>query len=354
MALFIKVDFGNPGAVDDGTRPYTGSVPFWNNNSIWLNGGSTQTQARVGDEVTLKVRVSNNSDASIEDVAVDAYVMNPFVGPFDPAHALERLRGFAFEIAPGSGSSSPSDSHVIDCQVHDPSAGPIPWKPTNAQLETNDGHLCIVANAYADNDGAPITGTTPFQVKEDEHLGQRNIGLLPKTQQMKLMVMPAIDGGPTELIVQQLTSKALLTGERWLLRSRYDISKMRGPYALGIPGRGDRDPRPLSFSRMGVRGGFAVEGMKGGNIRQMATIGRKLLKAPLLEPLGKQLSAKALARPVGPIDGRFVLGERDKPVFANIKIDRADKPGSLQAFDVIQRDVKGRIIGGYRVLSMQT
>lgn len=352
MALFIKVDFGGPN-LDDGTRPYTGPVKFWNNASIWLYGGSTQTTARVGDEITLRVRVSNSGSSPIEDVNVDAYLMDPFVGPFQPTHALERLRGFALEIAPGSGSSS-SSSHVIDCNVQDPSLGQIPWKPTEEQLETNNGHLCIVANAYSEGDGAPIGGTTKFEVQEDEHLGQRNIGLLPRNQQMKLMVMPARDGRPTELMVQPLTSKALLAGERWLLRSRYDISKMPGPYELGIPGRAGREPIPLSFSRKGVQGGLQIDGMEPGSIAGMSAIGRKLLSKPMLEPLGQQLSAKAIERPTKPVDGRFVLGERDEPVFATVTLDRADKPGSLQAFDIIQRDVEGQVIGGYRVLSMQS
>jgi hypothetical protein len=329
-------------------------VPFWNNNSIWLSGGPTQTQARVGGRITLKVRVSNSGAEPIEDVEVDAYLMNPFVGPFDPAHSLQQLRGFALEISPGSGSASPTDPHVVNCLVQDLLAGPIPWEPTEAQLETNNGHLCIVANAYAEGDGAPIGGTTSFDVRNDEHLGQRNIGLLPRTQQMKMMVMPALDGGPTELMIRQLTSRELRTGERWLLRSRYDISKMAGTYGLGIPGRSDREPHPLSFSRKAVRGGLKIDGMQAGSIKEMATIGRRLLAEPLLEPLERRTTTRTLARPTAPVDGRFVIGENDQPVFATVHLDRNDKPGALQAFDIIQRDVKGEIIGGYRVLSMAT
>lgn len=352
MALFVMIDFGASPATDTGARPYTGSAKFWNNASIWLSGGPSQTSAHVGDSITVNVRVSNSSSEPIEAVTVDCYVMNPFVGPFDPAHALANMRGFASSIATGSGSTSPTDPHVVDCLVQDLNAGPIPWKPTEAQLETNNGHLCIVANAYADGDGAPIGGTTTFDVQNDPHLGQRNIGLLPKSQMMKIMVMPAADAGPTELMVRRLPSTAIRAGERWLLRSLRDVAKGDGKYSLHLSGRGARLAVPLTFSRKWIRGEIAIDGFETGNLGTMDKVGAKLLAEPRLEPLAA-MGRRMRPDVAGQIDGRFVLPERDEPVFADIKVDRADEQGALQAFDIVQRDRAGRVIGGYRVLSLQ-
>ena len=69
MSLFLSVDFGLAGAVDTaGARPYTGSNPQWNNVSLFLEGGVSQTQTKVGTDTTVKVRVSNSAAAAVEDV----------------------------------------------------------------------------------------------------------------------------------------------------------------------------------------------------------------------------------------------------------------------------------------------
>jgi hypothetical protein len=91
--LFLAVDFGASPQTDTGARPYTGTNPMWNNTSIWLDGGPSQTQTRVGVATKIKVRVSNASKSvAIEDVKVDVYVMNPHVGAAHPSDAIQTLK----------------------------------------------------------------------------------------------------------------------------------------------------------------------------------------------------------------------------------------------------------------------
>ena len=104
--LFLSIDFGSTPSTDTGTRPYVGANVLWNNTSIWMDGGPTQTQTRVGTPTTVRVRVSNSGDAPVEDVKVKAYVMNPHIGITTPSQAIATLSGTATaDIGPGSTSS---------------------------------------------------------------------------------------------------------------------------------------------------------------------------------------------------------------------------------------------------------
>lgn len=345
--LFLMTDFGAATPTDNGTRPYTGSVPFWDNASIFMEGGPSQTSTTVGTPTTVRVRVSNNGTEAVAAVSADVYVMNPFVGPFDPTHALAKLHGFAASIAPGSGTSSPTDAHVLQCQVQDPNLGPVPWTPTATDLsQSTNGHLCLVANAYADGDGAPWGGTTAFDIADDAHLGQRNIALLAAGQKLKLMILPAVDGAPTALDIHQLTAKqALGKGEWWLLRSRSTITKITGRTGLQIAGRRGHPAVPLGFSRKIVRGEIEVDGLEPADLHALSRLAGQLPAAQ------KGVRAHSLRR-VEWGEGRYVLPERDSVVMATVTVQRDDAAGSLQAFDIVQRDRTGRVLGGFRVLSL--
>jgi len=348
MSLFLSVDFGTAGAVDTaGARPYTGSNPQWNNTSIFLEGGISQTQTKVGQATTVKVRVSNASATTIEDVHVDAYVMNPFVGPFQPFNARRHLTGFAAEVAPGQGSTSANDAHVITCKIQDPVMGAIPWTPTDADIENaTDGHLCLVANAYSVPDGGPIPDTTTYDVINDPHQGQRNIAVLKdKSMKLKFQVFGPADGSEFALDLHQLTSKDLGAGERWLLRSLREVVVPEvGRRQLVLAGtRGKPDIR-VGFSRKAVQGTLSIDGMGELDLHRQLRIGAAVKPLLARQPL-------RAARTWG--DGRLVTTVGREGTFAQVALQRTDAPGSLQAFDVVARDAVGRVIGGLRILSLQ-
>ncbi|WP_026532443.1 hypothetical protein [Arthrobacter sp. H41] len=341
--LFIKIDFGNTPSTDDGSRPYTGSTQLWNNASIFLTGGVTQTQTRVNSPTTVNVRVSNAGRTSIEDVNVDAYVMDPFVGAFDPNSAIITVKGFAHEITAGSGGSSPNDSHVVKCLVQDPAQGAIPWTPTQSQFDKSGGHLCLVANCYTEDDGGPLPLTQIFDVGSDPHQGQRNISLLTGTVSMKMMinVMPGPDGEDTALDLHRLAgTTARQGGEHWLLQSHPNIVGMKDArLGLGIPGRGGKPGIQLTLSRKEVSGSLDIEGIGSTDLGELARTTEEL------RPDSSRRSDWG--------DGRLVVPGTQQPTPAVITVDRSDMPGSLQAFDLVQRTAKGRVLGGLRVLSVQ-
>lgn len=348
MALFLSVDFNTPGAVDTaGVRPYTGTNPQWNNTSIFLDGGTSQTQTSTGTATTVKVRVSNASDAAIEDVRVDAYVMNPFVGPFQPFNARRKLTGFAASIGRGSGTTSPTDAHVVTCTIQDPVMGSIPWTPTAADLEgTNNGHLCLVANAYSVPDGGPVPDTTTYDVINDPHQGQRNIAVL-KTMGIKkfqFQVFGPEDGAEFALDVHRLTSKDLGAGERWLLRSLREVVIPReGRRRLVLAGTKGKPDVPIGVSRKAIRGRVTIDGVGEHDLHDLTRIGAvvepMLARQPLRE--ARDWGARRLVTTVG-----------KEPVFAHLEVEPTGVVGALQAFDVVARDAVGRPIGGLRILSL--
>lgn len=351
MSIFLSVDFGLPGAVDTaGVRPYTGSNPQWNNASIFLDGGVSQTQTKVGTATTIKVRVSNSAAAAVEDVRVDAYVMNPFVGPFQPFNARRKLTGFAASIAPGSGSTSATDPHVVTCRIQDPVQGAIPWTPTAADLEnTTDGHLCLVANAYSVPDGGPVPDTTTYDVINDPHQGQRNIAVLAAGggggKKFQFQVFGPEDGGEFALDLHQLTAKDLGAGERWLLRSlREVVVPEGGRKRLVLAGTRGRPDTPIAFSRKAVRGVLSLAGQGELDLHQLTRVGAGVRPMLARQPLRD-------ARAWG--DGRLVTSVGRTGTFAAVAVQPTGTKGTLQAFDVVARDAVGRVIGGLRILSLQ-
>lgn len=350
MSIFLSVDFGMAGAVDTaGARPYTGTNPQWNNASIFLDGGVSQTQTKVGTATTVKVRVSNSAATAVEDVRVDAYVMNPFVGPFQPFNARRKLTGFAASIAPGSGSTSATDAHVVTCRIQDPVQGAIPWTPTAADLEnTTDGHLCLVANAYSVPDGGPVPDTTTYDVINDPHQGQRNIAVLAAgggIKKFQFQVFGPEDGGEFALDMHQLTAKDLGAGERWLLRSLREVVVPEGARTrLVLAGARGGPDVPLAFSRKAVRGTLEIAGQGEVDLHQLARVGAGVRPMLARQPLRE-------ARDWGA--GRLVTTVDRGGAFAQVAVQGGGRRGALQAFDVVARDAVGRPIGGLRILSLQ-
>lgn len=344
--LYLSIDFGNSPSTDDGSRPYTGTTPLWNNASLFLTGGANQTQTTVGVDTTIRVRVSNASRETIQDVNVDAYVMNPFVGAFDPNHAVVRVKGFRTQITPGSGSSSPTDAHVVPCLMSTP-AGDVPWKPTQAQFDASGGHLCLVANCYADGDGGPLPDAQIFDVGSDPHQGQRNISLLTGVREETRMAMGFdVMAGPEEeetaLDLHHLAGRFEVQGaDRWLLQSHDDIVAAEdAPFGLAIPGRKGRPAVPLTLTRERIAGLVEIEGVGSADLGELAQTTAKIFdqEGPHEGEWG---------------EGRLVLPGARRPSAATVALKGLDAPGSVQAFEFVQRTVGGRVLGGLRVLAVQ-
>jgi hypothetical protein len=355
--LYLQVDYGSNPPKDNGTRPYGGTTPLWDNASIWMTGGPgvTQTSTHVGDATDIRVRVTNSGPSAVDFVQVDAYLMNPFVGATYPAQAIATFGGTITEVSPGSGGPSPTDPHVALCQL--PTTPPQSWVPTTQEIAntTPPGHMCLLANVYAAGvDGRALGSGDPFDVANNPHHGQRNIIVLASTKKaqiIKIEVMPPLLAGhPTLLDIHALTSKNTIgMGENWLLRSQANVVRTahdgRSPwyYLTGSHGKPDT---ALTFSRKQVAGTIDLPDIGAVDLRAAA----RATKAAVARTGGAE--AVAFRRDE---DGARIRVEPTREILtATLTLARDDVRGSLQAFDIVQRTEDGRVTGGLRLLSLVT
>jgi hypothetical protein len=318
--LYVNIDFGVTPSTDTGTRPYTGSQPLWDNTSIFLSGGLSQTQTQVGRPTTAKVRVSNLSKQAVVDARVDAYLMTPFIGLTSPSQAVVRLRSNLATIPPGSGAPPASDPHVLECLVQTAS-GPQPWTPTKADLQNFGGHLCMIVNCFAEDDGAQLPDATPFAVANDQHQGQRNLSLLagpPGLKALDFLVMPSPSMAASSAMVALVGSQMIGAGEHWLLASHPAVTVIdRKERRLAVLGP-DGELVPIRYSDHPVPVDISVEGVEPGDVVKFP---------PFEDPLRATL--------------------RVNPPYS-------DEIGTVRAFDVVQRDEHGDVLGALRVLDLTT
>ncbi|HWM56826.1 MAG TPA: hypothetical protein VNO83_03240 [Pseudonocardia sp.] len=321
-SLYLCRDYGLTTSTDSGVRPYRGRQPGWLNTSIFLCGGRSQTETAVGRPTTVQVRVSNPLPEPVAGVRVDAYLLPPYVGSAAADQAFITLHGGPDVVAPGSGAGDDADPHVLTCGVAGPAA-PQPWVPDASQLPGGAGHLCLAAAWHTGTDGAGAA-RAGLLTDDDVHRGHRSQLLLTASSfrgsLLEFLVLPAPDGGPTLVELVPLHAGALDAGERWLLSSH--------PAVTVVGGYGRHTQRT-------VRG-----------------------------PEGWPHSIQPAQRPLG---GRLVVaGARNgstvslpstaEPRSAELEVGAPspDCPGTLHALDIVQRDERGRVLGGLRVLALVT
>jgi hypothetical protein len=332
--LYLEIDYGTVNPTDNGTRPYTGSQPLWNNSSLFLDP-PPQTQATVDQPSTIKVRVSNKGTTTVQFVKVVAYVMSPQIGIAQPAQALHTFVSDDKDVTPGSGGPSATDTHVFDCLLNN-----LPWKPSDADLAATpqgQGHLCLVANCFQDPlvadpplEGHDLAANESFNIAGDQHQGQRNIMLAPAPPGPHLvgfMVNAAPDEQETTIEVEKLVSaKVQGPSERFMLLTSPSITAQRtesGHRKLFFT-NADGEDVPVRYSRYKLNFGLQV-GEPG--------------------PVGEVPTTRRLA---------LAATAQITPAVLNLEINPAEPPGSIHAFDIVQRDGRGQVLGGLRVLSVVT
>jgi hypothetical protein len=369
--FYFKIDYGDTPSVDDGVSAYSGARPFWNNNSLWLTGGPSQTSTAVGDPTQVKGRVTNSAAEYQGNVHVQAWIFRPFVGQVTPGDGIHvdgvstdpliAFTGSLFDVPNGSGSSGEDagdpKTHVTRAGT---SGGTGSWTPQADELSTYGGHLCICANVYSATDGAELTTDSPFatttytdgdgnQQPRDAHHGQRNIALLPSAQPQQRLRFdirpPLLAGRSTLLDIHALTGRlAIGAGERWLLQSRSNVS-LHGD-RLVIPGTRGKQATPLAYSRKELQGTIDVPGFGEVGLREAAAA----TKAATLRAAG----ARTVPYLKSEGGGRVRLEAVREPLAATVTLQRDDAKGSMQAFEIVQRTEDGEVLGGLTVLSVVT
>lgn len=283
---------------DVGNRPIEPCTNYWSSPDLFLQGGPSNTQAQAGVDHRIKVRVKNIHSSAVEDVNVEAWVCDFTAGPL-PTGQIDppgRVTGFR------AGTLGAGASAVIDCS-------PM-WRPTDAQVTINNGHLCLAANTWADlpqPDGNELPAGGTLKVCCDSHHAQTNISLIsaPRGAEATLgMFLRAPEGQP------------VLTG----------ILELRPITGRAGFGRAERQL-----------------------VRSHRQFGRRKITLSRLKPLGFFFEGPGIDRG---ITARFEAdSKRGKRVRIHIPVDRARQKNSLQLFDLTTRDARTReVIGGARLL----
>jgi hypothetical protein len=340
--LFLNIDHGLTPSTDNGVRPYTGAQPLWLNTSIELSGGTSPSETKVGRPTTVKVRVSNrNSELTVEEVKVEGFVMNPFVGAFQPQNAVRTLRSGEFPVPPGGA--------VFECKINQVD----PWVPTADDLkDTNGGHMCLVANCFAPGDGAPAPAGTNFDVANNRRQGQRNIHVLAAPMfapnLLPFLVMPIPEGVEAVLELQPALLGRLDPGtEDFLARHPAVVVRGEGPdRRLGVKGRDGEfvpiDPadRPLKAKiRFKDDDHDDHHDDKDDDDRDRDD--------------DRDLRGRLRDDDDDDDDDR---GRRRKARRASLRLAEPlrERPGTLNAFDVVQRTTRGQVLGALRVIALTT
>jgi hypothetical protein len=139
--------------------------PYWYlSPDIWIvanPGDTTESQPIAGVQCYLMAKVRNNGTTSVKNATVKFYWANPAVGVD---------RNTANFIGQSFVSLAVGQVEDVLCLT--------PWVPEFL----NDGHECILAEAFHASD--PLPATTDFNVPTDRHAAQKNLSVLMAVSSM--------------------------------------------------------------------------------------------------------------------------------------------------------------------------
>ncbi|UNZ21173.1 hypothetical protein [Streptomyces sp. 891-h] len=333
--LFLSIDFGTnngPGTDDGKTRPWNGGTPFYTSTSIWVDPG--YHEAQVGRTTTVKVRVSNRGTQTVPGVVVQAWLFEPQIGVWTPGTGMPFISSGSTDIAPGSGTLSSSDPHVVTCRA-DPD-----WVPTEEQLNRTNAHVCVIANCYSDEvsgEGGPAPADVKLEPALNPRQGQRNLALV-KVQQAAASQPhtvphwtspPPADPGPHGPYLREL----LMTSQQVMVSNVIGISEL---LALA------------NLPEVKVPEG----GLAKGELLLRTSYGTKPIR-PHLAPMRFGLKAEGIPE----LGQRFRLDpeERERvPSQLEFQFGEGADVGSLQVFDVTLHTEKEVVGAGLRVIALVT
>jgi hypothetical protein len=243
---------------------------------------------------------------TLEDVSVEAWVCNYTLGEVGPATAITpRFVGTAF------GPLSPGASVVVDLDK---------WTPTHDQATTNMGHVCLGANCWAGDPGAPTDGR-PLPATGghlnyccDSHTGQLNLQLTPLVHDEQQDPIPFMMFGGEEGLEAEIhiaPPRRVLLGkfEQQFILQNHVLAEALRPLEKRLK------PHPSKFKP--GRFEIAGPGMKPGH------------------------------------HGKIRLGPKEEARFdVRVQGHPKDDPGAVHAFDMVATDPNGETIGGARLLTV--
>ncbi len=311
--LFLQYEAG-----DTGTRPLPLNSTFWLSPAVVLatpDGNYTVTTPPT--PTTIDVQVSLMKPAAYEFITVEVWVCDPTTNP-TPSNALfpfqpdpQGQRVLTGVYAPPNPNQAISTVPVI--QV----TGFVPYSGISSLPA---GHCCLIANCYGtlpDNttDGVDLltepTANFTNLVQNDQHVAQHNIfaDVTPPGPHMRVINFP----------FRAATS----------LREGAELVRLE-----------IAETPPAQLRTMLHSGLPPFQGAKFGGLR--LEISERPVKFFGLTGLPKEGRAVELE----------LEAYRSEVLTATVELDPAERPGAAHAFDIVQRDAKGMVQGGLRLVTI--
>ncbi len=307
--LFLQYD-----VADTGARPLPANSTFWLSPAVWLQ--TTDGNYTVGQPATIEVQVSLMSPAAYTIINVEVWVCDPTTVA-GPSTALPPFQGATAQQLTLTGDAPQDPSQAISMGPRIQVTGFVPY-PGISSLP--GGHCCLIANCYGTTgegtaDGADLNevaaANLPNEVQTDPHVAQRNIfaDATPPGSKINVINFPFRAATPLRAGAEQVTLEIAETPPAQL-RTILDsgLPPFRGGKFAGLPL--EISERPVKY--------FGLTGL--------------------------------------PKEGRAVELEleahKSQVLTATVELDPAERPGAAHAFDIEQRDAKGRAQGGFRLVTI--
>jgi hypothetical protein len=309
--LYMKYD-----AADNGTqRPPTSA--FWFSPAVVLaTADGNYTVTNPPTPTTIDVQVSLKSPAAFEIINVEVWVCDPTTVA-GPSTAMAPFQGATPQQLTLTGFHVPPNPSPISTV---PVIQVTGFAPYSGISSLPGGHCCLIANCYGTTaDGASDGGdlnavaaaNLPNLVQTDPHVAQRNIfaDATPPGKQMKVINFPFRAATPLKAAAERVRLEIAETPPAQLRTIlRQGLPPLKGGKFMGLPLRASE--RQVKY--------FGLTGLP-----KEGRAGELELEAHKLQVLA-----------------------------AIVELDPAEKPGAAHAFDIMQRDARGRAQGGFRLVTV--
>jgi hypothetical protein len=301
------------GTGDTGARPLQGNPNFWSSPAVVL--ATPDGNYTVGQPTTINVQVSLMLPQTYQYINVEVWVGNP-TSNFVPSNSLPVAQGGTNGQYLEAVWTPPTPGQTIG-PVLIPVTGFVPYAGLS---NLPGGHACLYANCWGMTsgnvaDGADLTeqpqDNLNTEVQNNQHVAQRNIfadvaspGPHMKVINFPFLAQTSLSKG-AEQVRLQITERSPAQLQS-LLHS--GLLRLGGPKFKGLPIAVSE--RPVKF--------FGLTGLpKGGRMVEL------------------ELEA-----------------HKSQVLTATAELDPAEKPGAAHAFDVVQRDARGKTQGGLTLVTV--
>jgi hypothetical protein len=309
-SLFLKY-----AASDTGARPIPANTNFWESPAVVL--GTADGNYTVGQPATIDVSPNLMTPQAYEIINVQVWVCDPTTVA-GPSTALPPFQGAGPNQLTLTGFYTPPNPAQAISSV--PTIQVTGFAPYPGISSLPGGHCCVIANCFgAQGDGTmdgvdlntEAAANLPELVQADPHVAQHNIFADVSHPGTKIILFPFLAATPLRVGEERVT----------LTIAQVSPAHLKLPFPPHV--------KQLSHTRFaGLRLHISQHPVRSIGLR--GATGRDCERTVELE----------------------LAGGKSHVLTADIELSPQDRPGAVHAFDVEQRNTRGRVQGGFRLIAV--